>query len=126
MAIQDNMLINISKAINSESYDVPSYLTVATTAVTSIDTDATSLTGEIGTRVAFTGSRLGKQLTLSGIRSGAVVIDNINGDDLQTSGGSATLAGDDLQLAIIHSGITQTTNFDLEFNYVIDLVRRGE
>lgn len=126
MAIQDDMLVNVSKALNSETYAIPAYLTVATTVVTSIDTDATVLEGEIGTRIAFTGSRQTKQLTISAIRSGAIVIDTINGDTLYTSGGSATLAGSDLQLGVIHAGITQTTNFDLEFNYVIDAVRRGE
>ncbi len=126
--VTDTFLINSAKAANSEAYRVASYLTVATAVVTDIATDATALEGEVGTRVALTGSRSGTVGTLSGIRSGVDVVDTANGDDLNSSGLSsyavADTSTDDLFVGVITAGVTQTTNFDLEYIYNYEYVRK--
>jgi len=99
---------------------IPNFLAVATTVVTTLDTAITALDGEIGSRISLTGSRTGTEATFTGIRSGTDVIDTINGDTLISSGITQTSAGNDIVAAVIHNGITHTTNFDLEFIYTIE------
>ena len=56
MTTTDTWLEEQSKAMNGEAYVIAGYLAVATTVVTGINTTDTALEGEIGTRVALTGS----------------------------------------------------------------------
>lgn len=117
--ITDGFLTNIAKAMNNESFQIPDYLGVATDVVASIGTTDSTLSGEIGSRIEFSGSRSNNIVTLTAIRSSVSVIDQENGDTLNTSGAFGDSTGDTLFAGVIHNGITQTTNFDIEFQYEI-------
>lgn len=123
MTLTDNFLIEVAKSLNSESYEVPGYLAVGTTEVVSIETADTTLSGEIGDREALTNARSDKTITFTAIRSGADVIDTTLGDSLESSG-FLTEATDGIFLwGIPHSGITQTTSFDLEWEIQFEVRR---
>ena len=124
MGISDRFLEEHAKAMNGETFIIPSYLAVGSADVDSISNAATTLSDEIGTRVAMTGSRTDNTLKISAIRSGTAVIDTVNGDDITQSGAHGTLAGSDLLVSAIHNGVTQTTNFDLETEYTLGWDRR--
>ena len=119
MTITDVDLIERTKAYNGESFTIPSHLAVATTVVTNIDTTDTSLSGEIGTRLELTGSRTNNVISLSAVRSGSIVQDGTNGDSIKSSGILSALTDGNLHAGVVHGGITQTTNFDIEFVYQI-------
>lgn len=114
MTVTDSFLTEIAKAINAESSAMPNYYAFATGAISSIDLDATSLTGEIGTRESATGSRSGQTVTFSSTRSSASVIDTTNGDTITAAGMHNATSGDELLTGVVISGVTQTTNFDID------------
>lgn len=124
MTIVDTFLNEQAKAINGESFVVPTHLAVATTVVTAIATTDTDLSGEIGTREALSGSRVDNVTSLSAVRSGADVQDTANGDEIKSSGIFSAITSGELLSGVVHGGITQTTNFDIEFVYDIT-VNRG-
>lgn len=123
MTITDTFLEEMAKAVNGESFTVPTYLAVATTQVTSISTEDTSLSGEIGTRGPLTGSRTDNVTTLSVVRSGTLVIDTTNGDDIRSSGLFDASSNGNFFTGVVHGGITQTTNFDIDFVYQLTTSR---
>ena len=122
MTITDSFLENVAKAMAGVSYDYPTYNLVATGINTTIDTDATALTGEVGTRGAYTISQSVNEVTYNFIRSGTSVLDTTNGDDLTAVGGDIGSTSSDLQFAIPITE-TQTTSFDLEFEFVLTVNR---
>ena len=113
--ITDYFLNQISKSIAGESFVVPGYQTVGTGAVTAIATDDTSVYGEIGTRIALTGTRTGNNIEFTCTRSGAVVLDSTNGDSLTNTGVLAVATSGTLLQGVTLGTITHTTNFDIEF-----------
>jgi len=117
MTTTDNQLIEGAKALAGESYSTASYLAVATTEVANILVTDTALAGEIGTREALDITRTSNSVDFTAIRSGADVIDTSNGDDIKSSGTMTASSGGILLSGATHGGITQTTNFDLEFIY---------
>ena len=119
----NNYLNQTANAMSGNTYYIPNYLAVATTEVTAIATDATALEGEIGTRETVSNTVSENIITYTAIRDTASVIDTANGDDINSSGLHGTISGNDLMAGVIHNGITQTTNFDLEFIYEFTIDR---
>jgi hypothetical protein len=124
MVVVNNMLNEVAKAINNESFVIPSHLAVGTGTVSSFLTTDTSVYGEIGTREEFSGSRIDNTITLTGVRSGTDVADTTNGDTLTNSGIYSASSGGTFLTGATHSGIIQTTNFDLEFIYTYTIERK--
>jgi len=127
MTVTDTFLEEIAKAMNSESYVIPAYQAVGTSGVLVIAASDTALSSEIGSRVSLSTTRTLNEIEFSGIRSGAVVIDTTNGDDIRSTGmfNTATEStSDKLLQGIATNGITQTTNFDVEFITNIQWNRR--
>jgi len=115
--ITDEFEKDIAKFLNEETSRVPNYLAVGTTAITAYGPTDTDCDGEIGTRLALSNSRVDNVVEYSAIRSGATVIDTASGD----SYGSVALFNtitqsttDPSEVGIAVSGVTQTTNFDVE------------
>jgi len=126
--ITDNMLIQVAKAIEGTSYDVPSYTAIGTdTAMTEIQSTTEQLSGEIGTRMSSSILRSGNQVEYSAIRSGASVIDTANGDDLTSFGvfSDATQSTSDLLLTgVAIAGTLHTTAYDIEFITQLEVERK--
>ena len=123
MVITNSYLENVANAMTGNTYVIPSYISVATTTVSSIATNASVLLGEIGTRVPITSTSNGNTITHTAIRTPAFVIDTINGDDIEAVGLNSGLTGNNLQEGLVVSGITQTTNFNVEHQVDIVAVR---
>jgi hypothetical protein len=121
--ITDTFLTQVAKAINSESYTVPNYLAVGTGAVTSIGTTDTALTTEIGLRSAVTGSRANSQVLFSGIRSSTVVVNTTSGDVITNAGLLNGTSTGTLMVGEVISGLTQTTAFDVQWDWYIEVKR---
>jgi hypothetical protein len=100
---------------------------VAVTASTdfdSFDTTATDIGTELGSRITATASRINNVVTWTGIRSGASVVDTVNGDVLTGAGLFTASTGGDLMFTIPLASLTQTTSFDIEFNFETTYDRR--
>ncbi len=123
MVFTDIHLQNLAKAMNSESFTVPVYQAVGENTITADPTD-TALDGEIGTRVAGSKSRTTNQVSLTALRSGADVIDTINGDDLRAVALFDTATSGELHTELSISSLIQTTSFDLEFQWDLGYNRR--
>jgi len=124
MTVTNILLKEITKAINSESYIVPAYIAVATTEVASINTTDTVLSGEIGARMSTANTRTDNNLVMSAIRTSASVVDTANGDDIKTTGLFDTTSGAYLLTGVVVSGVTHTTNFDIEIEFGLTVDRR--
>lgn len=102
----------------AEGEKVTAYVAVTTdTAFDSFDTAATDIGTESGSRITATASRVGNVVTWSGIRSGAVVVDTVNGDVLTGAGLFSASTGGTLLFTVPLASLTHTTSFDIEFNY---------
>ena len=115
--ITDTHLNELAKAANQESAIFPNYLARGTTDITAVNTDDTTIDGEIGTREDLTGVRTANVVEWSGIFSGADVQDTSNGDDIGSVGVFNTITSattDPLQIGVAVNGVLQTTNFDVE------------
>lgn len=123
MTIVNSMLNNVAKALAGESFSYPTHFVVGTTEVTSIDSSATALSGEVGTRLAFTKSRVTNTSTFTAIRSGTDVINTTTGDFIKSIGGDKASTGNDLQFGVVTDEL-QTTDFDIEFAFNITANRR--
>lgn len=123
----DIFLEENAKAANNESYSILNYLTVATGVKSAVASNDTQLAGEIGSRISVSNTRNNNSVTFSGIRSAAVVQNTVSGDTLTQVGffNTATAStSDPLLTGVVVSGITQTTNFDIEVVYNLTYERR--
>lgn len=122
--ITDTYLTQVAKALNSESYTMPNYLTVGTTVITSVTSTDTAISGEIGTRFSATNSRAGTQVLYTGIRSSTSVVNTTNGDAIASVGLLNGTSAGTLMVGEIVSGLTQTTAFDVQFDFYVQPARR--
>jgi len=123
MTLTNNFLYEVAKAINSESHLVPSHMAVGTTTVTAINTTDTVLAGEIGSRIAASNSRVNNAVEFFGTRSSTAVLAS-TGDSIKTAGIMTAATGGLLMSGIVVSGVTQTTNFDIEIRNTFTVNRR--
>jgi hypothetical protein len=121
--ITDYFLNEVAKGINNETFVVPAYQAVGTGSVTAINTTDTALTGEIGSRIALSGTRTNNSITFSGTRSGASVLDSTSGDTLTNVGILAVATSGTLLQGVVIGTITHTTSFDIEFTNSITVNR---
>lgn len=119
--INDNFLTEMSKALASESYDVPAYAAWGSTVLT-VSATSTSLSGEYGARSALSDSRDGIEVAFSGLRTGASVSsssgDVLNGISLNSASSGGTHLSEVLLSSIIH-----TTGFDITVDWRITTIR---
>jgi len=123
MTILNTFLEETAKAIAGDSFVYPTHGVVGTTSITVNVTD-TSLDGEIGTRMALTGTRIGSQLQFNGLRLSTDVVDTGSGDSLKAHGIASAVTGGTLFTEQAPFNILHTTAFEIEFiNNVI--IRRA-
>lgn len=118
MAIQNIYLNSVA-----ENETVTAYIAVSTS--TDFDANsitATSIPGEIGSRITANASRSNNVVTWSGIRSGAIA--SGAGDTLTGVALFTAATGGDLMFTAPLASITHTTNFDIEFNFETTFTRR--
>lgn len=118
------MQTNVAKAMNSESYTTSNYVNVSTSTDFEASNTATSLDGEIGSRIATSNTRSSNVVTYSGIRSAALVVDTVNGDTLYGVGTFSAASAGDLHLNVDLPGVNQTIGFDVEFDFEVTYSRR--
>ena len=123
MAITDIFEIEVAKAIAGESASMPSHTGVSSDAVAVLTTD-TSLSNEMGTREAVTTARTDNTIQFTSIRSSVDVIDTVSGDPIRQVGIFNTATQPNGLLAgTTVDGVTQTTSFDLEIIFDLEVVR---
>ena len=114
MGVNDNLLNNIAKALNSESYVTLSYLAVSTDSTFAASLTNTTIVGESPSRIATTSSRSANTVTFNAIRSGASVVDTTNGDTLYGAAWFSAVTAGQLQLDVALPSLIHTTAYDLE------------
>jgi len=121
--INDNLLTNLAKGLNSESFLVPSFLARGTDVIT-VSATATELDGEIGDRDTLSGSREDNIVTFNGLISGANVQDTANGDNLKGLALLTAVTDGELHIELSLPGLLQTTAFDIDTDWVLTVDRR--
>lgn len=121
--LTDNLLVDLAKYLNGESSELISHLAFSSDAITPSATD-TSISGQLGSRVAVTGVRSSTEptVTFSGLRSGAVASsdgDYVNLNALFTSSTGGTLMAEAIVPSVLH-----TTDYDLEVDWAITVARK--
>lgn len=121
--ITDLFLDEMAKALNKETYDTPNYLVLGSSEATSLSNSQPTVEGEYPTRIELSGSRTDNELIYSALRQGVAVTGAE--DALVTSGLTVSGVTDDTDLmaAIIHNGVTQTSNFDIEWQWTLKVDR---
>lgn len=115
--LHNDFLEEVAKAINSESFVVPSHQAFSTTDLT-LDPAMTSFDGEVEDRSASSASRVQNVVTVTGIRSGTEV-SSFSGETLyETALFSAASSGVLLAMQGLPA-ILQTTSYDIEGNWDI-------
>lgn len=103
-----------------DSYTYPAWLLVSTdTSLTAVASTATSLSGEVGSRMPITATQTGREVNYAGTRTPAAVIETTSGDTLTAAGLSSASSGTDLHVGAPVAAITQTTNFNIEIDWTI-------
>ena len=122
--INDNFLNEIAKAINSESYVVPSYITFGTSVISAAVTD-TVLSGETGTRISATKTRSNNVITHNALKTGSTITSS-TGTVIYSSAMFSALTSGTLMTEIpISAGITHTTAFDIEVDWYVTIDRQS-
>jgi hypothetical protein len=122
MTVTDDFLEEVMKAVNGESYATPEYVSWSSDAIT-IDPTASSLTGEYGSRNGTTNVRSGTGLTLSVVKTGATV--GSAGERINSMGLFSTSTAGIIMSQALVSSLLQTSDFDVELDWVITAQRRA-
>lgn len=124
MTIQNNYLTNVAKAINQESFSVPTHHGVTDDDSFTMSNTLSGLTGEIGSRNEATSSRNSQTIVYNSLRVGVSdVVDTVNGDTLEGAALFDAISSGNVQIAITLPGTLQTQDFDLEFDYEVTFER---
>jgi hypothetical protein len=119
MTVTNTLINNLAKALNSESFTVPTRNIVATEIPITLDITSTTLSGLLGTGDVLSGLRSNNTVTFTAVRSGASVEDVADGDNLQAAG---IFDGTLLQIGVPITEL-HTTSFDMEFVWDITINR---
>jgi len=122
--ITDIFLNETAKAINNESYSIPSHQAVGTTEITAVQATDTSISGEIGGRVAVTRSRTSNQVEITALRTAVSVVDSVNGDSIKSTGIFDAASDGNFLTGVAINGVTQQTSFDVEFVTTLTVNRK--
>jgi hypothetical protein len=120
--ILNKHLVNVAKAMSGDSYTYPAYFSVSSDVV-SVDADDTVLPGEIDTRFLSSATSTDNAVIYSGLRSGTEVTVS-GGDAINTFGAFSQVTSGDMHIEVTLPTITQTTNFDIEFNVTLQYNRQ--
>lgn len=119
MVLTDDMLNEVAADFGADSF----YLGFSTDTALTADSSATSLDGEIGSRVACTVTIIDNRVSVTGVRSSVLVVDTANGDVLTGVGlFNASSNGEMWSITTLPS-IRHTINFDFDFDIPIDFER---
>jgi hypothetical protein len=121
--ISDAYLVNIAKAMSGVSYSYPTYCLVGTGDTTTLGAASTVLPGELGARKALSTIRTGNQVDFQAVRLSTDVLGGTAGDALTCAGVDIASTGGNLQLYTTLSEL-QTTAFDIQFDFIIDHLRK--
>lgn len=122
MTLTDTFLNQVAGVLNSESMTVPSHIGFSSTAIT-IDPSDTTLSGEFGSRVAVTSDRTLNETTFSCIKTGATV--GSSGERINAMGLFNAASSGDLHAEALVSSSLQTSDFDVELDWIVKLQRRA-
>jgi len=111
--IMNAWLNELGKSINGESFVYPLYNAVSTTAITTDVTD-TSLDGEIGTRLALTGTRTDNQVQWSSLRLSTDVV-STDGDSLKSLAMFSANTGGTMFIEQAPFTLLHTSSYEIEF-----------
>ena len=123
MVVNDNLRYALAKALNGESYDIPSHLGVGEGTIIASPT-LSALSEEVGDRIATSKSRSNEVVTFNAVRSGAEVAATDTGDTLKCSGLFTAITGGDLMVNNELPSVLHTIDFDLDFDYAFTISRR--
>ena len=113
MTITNGFLNGLAGAIAGESFSAPTHMLVATGNNTTIPNNATTLDGEIGTRISVSKLRTDNIIEMSAVRTTADVVATDTGDALTGVGLDIAGSGSNLQIGVQIDEL-HTVNFDLE------------
>jgi hypothetical protein len=120
MVVHDNLLNEIGKVLNAESYVVPGYAAYSTSDLT-LDPAMTSFSGETPVRTTLTASRTNNVVSLTGIKTGTIV--GASGQTLYEQAlFDASTSGTLLSMQSLPS-VLHTTSYDIETNWDLQLER---
>lgn len=120
--VTDTHLENLAKAMNNETYTYPAYVAVSTSD-TDISATDTTLSQEQGTRDVFLADRDVETVSLSAIRSGTQVT-QYGGETLVSGAAFSASSSGDMHFVFTVPSITQTTNFDIQFDFDVTYSRQ--
>jgi len=118
--INDNFLKEMGKALNGESYSVPSYMTWSSSPI-SESSSSTSLSGEAFPRAAVSNVRSDNNVVFTAIKSGALA--SSTGDSLRSIGLNSSSSGGIHLSEKLLSSILHTTAFDVLVSWTVRFER---
>jgi hypothetical protein len=118
--IVDNLLNEAAKAFNNESFVLPNYYAFSSS-ITSVAVTDTVLSGEFGTRIANTKSRVDNINSYVATRAGALA--STAGDAIFGVGMLSASSGGTLMTELTVPSFLQTTAFDVEWTTTLTFDR---
>jgi len=119
MVFVDNALADVATKFGANSF----YLGFSTDTSLEDDPTATSLDGEIGTRVACTVSVIDNRVSIAGVRASTMVVNTASGDTLTGIGLFDSSTGGELFTITTIPNLLHTINFDFNIEAPIDFER---
>jgi len=122
MTLQDKYLEETAKALNNESYSLPSHVGISNQD-SSVGVTANSLTNEIGSRLTANSSRNNNTVSYQAVRSSTQVVDTTNGDTIEEIGLFDASSGGDMFTFDDIPSIEQTIDFDVDITKNVTIER---
>lgn len=122
MTVTDSFLNEVAESFVTGTIPVPSHVGFSNGTSIIVDPTSTSLQGEFGSRVAVTSNNTLNETTFSGIRSGAAA--SSSGDSLNSFGLFTASSSGVLCAQAIITNLLQTSDFDVEVEWVIKAERK--
>jgi len=119
--ITDNLLVGMAELAAGGSYSVAAFGTVSSDSGFTASATTDSVSDELDSRTSISPVRTDKTVNFSFVRSGAVA--SSDGDVLYGVALMPSSTGDGCQIAIELPGLTQTQNFDIDFDVDITIRR---
>jgi hypothetical protein len=119
MVLTTDMLNEIAQDFGADTF----YLGFSSDTALTADISATSLDGEIGSRVPCSVTILDNQVSVTGVRAASYVIDTASGDVLTGVALFNLSSGGDMWSVTTLPSIRHTINFDFDFDIPITFIR---
>lgn len=124
MVNHNNLLENTAKALAGESFVSINSLSVSSGTSFDDSPDSSDVGTELGSREVVSISRIDNITSFNAIRSGVDVVDVTNGDVLSGASWWSEQTGGILLTTLALPSISQTTAFDIEFDFDLTINRR--